>query len=62
VSRAHKFWAGCAIAIGAWEGLAVGTGRLPTATELSRRARRRKVGALAIFAWWLGLGHHFWRA
>lgn len=55
---ARRFWAACAISLGVWEGLAVGTGRVPTVTATCRRARSRKLGALAIAAWWIGLGWH----
>jgi hypothetical protein len=58
VSRYQRFWAVSAIALGAWEGTAVSTKRLPTVTDSCRWARRRKVGLIAIMLWWLGLGWH----
>lgn len=54
----RRFWATCAITLGIWEGLAVGTGRVPTITETCRRTREHKLGAVAITAWWIGLGWH----
>lgn len=61
-TRIRQCWAFCAIGLGLWEATAISTRRIPTITDTCRHYRTRKLGALTIGLWWIGLGHHLLRS